>query len=106
MAKKAAKKKKGARKAAPRRAARKTARKTTRRAAAPAPHISSTRNGEVTMKRGQKELALTPLKAIIKAHIDELQTLDQTDQVKFITQSLERTVAELRSGCGLSMVVP
>ena len=102
MAKKAAKKKKAARKAAPRRAARKTARK----AAAPTPHLASTRDGKVTWKRTGSEIDLTPLKAIIKAHIDELGKLEQSDQVKSIKDSLETTAMALRSGCGLSMVVP
>jgi hypothetical protein len=99
VAKKVAKKKKGARKAAPRR---------TRKAAprAVTPHLAATSDGKVTWKRDPKRVVLTPLKAIVNAHIEQLRRMEQTDQVKAITETLERTAAELRSGCGLSMVVP
>jgi hypothetical protein len=102
LAKKVAKKKKGARKAAPRRA-----RTAASRTASPAPHIAATRDGKVTWKKEPKQIVLTPLKAILAAHIDRLSAVtDPSDDVLKTLETLQQTKAALGSICGLSMVVP
>jgi hypothetical protein len=98
-----AKKKKGARKAAPR-----TRKATRKRTAAPAarPHIAATLKGEVTWKRQPNQIVLTPLKAILDAHIQQLRkTTEPNDQVRATLDALTRTRAELGTICGDTMVV-
>jgi hypothetical protein len=100
-----AKKKKGARKAASR-STRKAPRKTVR-AVASAPHIAATRGGKVTWRMEPGQIVLTPLKAILGAHIDRLSKIsDPNDQIRATISTLERTKAELGSICGTTMVIP
>ena len=112
-----AKKKTGSRKTAAR-GARKGGRKTARKAAraagparAAAPHISATldtRNGvsKVTWNRSPTKVNLTPLKAILQAHIDQLSKGTQTDDVIRTLKLLQDTKNALLGICGLSMEIP
>ena len=101
MAKKVAKKK-GARKAASR-----GTRKAASRVASPAPHIAATRDGKVTWKREPKQIVLTPLKAILSAHIERLSAVSApSDDVLKTLETLKQTKTALGDICGLSMVVP
>ncbi len=114
-----AKKKTGSRKTASR-GARKGGRKSARTAARPAgparaatPHISATltrRKGknvsDVTWNPGPSKVNLTPLKAIIEAHINQLSKVSPTDEVTKTLNTLQHCKTELLSICGLSMEIP
>ena len=114
-----AKKKTGSRKTASR-GARKGARKSARkggRAARPtraaAPHISATLTkkgdtnvSEVTWNPGPTKINLTPLKAILQAHIQRLSKYSPTDDVIRTLKLLQDTKNALGDICGLSMEVP
>lgn len=114
-----AKKKTGSRKPASR-GARKGARKTARKGAraarptpAATPHIAATLTREkdrsvskVTWNRRPTEINLTPLKAILQAHIEQLSRVSPTDDVTRTMKLLQDTKTALGDICGLSMEVP
>ena len=114
-----AKKKTGSRKTASRGArkgARKSARKGGRAARSTrvaAPHITATLTkkgdtnvSEVTWNPGPTNINLTPLKAILQAHIDRLSRYSPTDDVIRTMKLLQDTKSALGDICGLSMEVP
>lgn len=99
-----AKKRKGARTTGSR-GVRKTAstrggarKKTTRRTAIPSAMASGLEN--------PREINLTPLKKQLSAHIERLRRVKSlSSPVQQTLDSLERTYAELKGICGLSMVI-
>lgn len=113
-----AKKKTGSRKTASR-GARKGARKSARKAGraarptrAAAPHISATltKEGNTNVSKvtwnPPAKINLTPLKAILQAHIDRLSKYPPTDDVTKTLNLLQDTKNLLGRICGLSMELP
>ena len=54
----------------------------------------------------QKVLEFGPLKKQLKGHLTELQSAQQTDEVRNAISVLETSLSALNSACGDSMIIP